>query len=87
MLMSLTMRLCPTPPEDSRGVTSVVAIPTPSFSLTGGTQSPMIWIAKEETFHYNGGGAAASASNRPPVAGGTCIGNWGRGPQTQASVL
>ena len=27
MLMSLTTRFCPSPPDDSRGITSVVAIP------------------------------------------------------------
>src|ERR1700739_755512 len=32
MLMSLTIFLRPVPPEGSRGTTSVVAIPTPSFS-------------------------------------------------------
>jgi len=52
MLMSLTIRLLPTPPEDSRGVTSVVAIPTPSFN-SGGKNVPAVFsITGNETFHY-----------------------------------
>src|SRR6266568_5167524 len=60
MLMSLTMRLCPTPPADSRGVTSVVAIPTPSFSQRAERCRPSLSIAERETLYYNGGGTAAS---------------------------
>src|SRR5579872_6846905 len=53
MLMSLTMRLCPGPPVDSRGTTSVVAIPTPSFDLAGGNSSAHDFDDMEKkTSHY-----------------------------------
>src|SRR6202035_4090809 len=67
MLMSLTMRLCPVPPEDSRGATSVVAIPTPSFSSWAEPAAHLIPASQRETFHYNGG-CPLRASNRPAVA-------------------
>src|SRR4051794_36576081 len=43
MLMSLTMRCLPMPPADSRGTTSVVAIPnTFLFQSAGRIRSPML---------------------------------------------
>src|SRR5579863_2972530 len=41
MVMSLTMRLRPTPPEDSWGTMSVVAIPAPSFDYGAETSHPL----------------------------------------------
>src|SRR5579862_5825482 len=79
MLMSLTMRLCPTPPEDSRGVTSVVAIPTPSFSSRATFCARNLGSAKEETFHYKGGCVARRAKSRACGRRGTYFGTcWGR---------
>src|SRR5262252_4500153 len=60
MLMSLTMRCLPMPPLDSRGTTSVVAIPTPSFIFKGGRTRPVSWIAEEETLLLYGGVSRAS---------------------------
>src|SRR5579862_2276012 len=60
--MSLTIRFCPVPPLDPRGTTSVVAIPTPSFSLAGGTRAPGIVDYREVNIHYT---AATACRLRP----------------------
>src|SRR5579871_4036701 len=62
------------PPEDSRGTTSVVAIPTPSLSVSG--QNPIahaLWIAEEETLHYTAARSLESRQKGRPWPGGTCI--------------
>src|SRR5450432_485024 len=74
MLMSLTMRLLPTPPEDSRGVTSVVAIPTPSFN--SGARLPLAGfsIAGNETFHYTARSRGCRGESPDGSGRGTCFG-------------
>src|SRR5260370_34701829 len=53
MLMSLTMRFGPAGPDDSRGAISVVAIPTPSFSVRGQKPAcPEFDRAQTRTFDY-----------------------------------
>src|SRR5215470_1836568 len=64
MLMSLTIRCLPVPPADPRGTTSVVAIPTPSFSVSRQNLSRGLWNAEEEPTHYT----AAFARQSRPIA-------------------
>src|SRR5271167_1789709 len=89
MLMSLTMRLRPTPPEDSWGTISVVAIPTPSFALSGRKFLPRSFESyfpdifsgitsklsglKRRNIRLYGGPPNHVAANRPTDAGGTCF--------------
>src|SRR6266496_2363842 len=74
MLMSLTIRFCPVPSADSRGTTSVVAIPIPSFSWRVERIARDLWIAQEETFHYTGiARCAPQIEHLKP--GGTRFGN------------
>src|SRR5579871_2710896 len=49
MLMSLTIRFCPVPPVDPRGTTSVVAIPTPSFSSRAEPNRPSYALRRGNT--------------------------------------
>src|SRR5690242_14579690 len=73
MLMSLTMRLLPTPPEDSRGVTSVVAIPTPSFNERAKRPCPWFYGMQMKNVPLYGGMADLSRRMARQKRGGTCF--------------
>src|SRR5258708_40124679 len=77
MLMSLTMRLLPTPPEDARGVTSVVAIPTPSFNSGAKILPAGFSIARNETFHYTAALAGCPAEIARLAGGGNTFWDGG----------
>src|ERR1700680_2341431 len=79
MLISLTMRLRPAGPEGSRGAISVVAIPTPSFSVRGQKPAcPEFDRAQSRTLDYKASTLPHAGRNRPTEAGGTCLGTgWG----------
>src|ERR1700680_4389741 len=79
MLISLTMRLRPACPDDSRGAISVVAIPTPSFAVRGQTPAcPEFDRAQTRTLDYKASTLPHAGRNRPTEARGTCWGTcWG----------
>src|SRR5262252_812422 len=75
MLMSLTMRCLPMPPVDSRGTTSDVAIPIPSFSFSGQnpTAQALVDCGGRNPLNYT---ALLAAESRPLPRlepGGTCL--------------
>src|ERR1700730_5404495 len=77
MLISLTMRLRPAGPDDSRGAISVVAIPTPSFSVRGQKPAcPEFDQGQSRTLDYKASTLPHAGRNRPTEARGTCWGTW-----------
>src|SRR5229473_7871529 len=75
MLMSLTMRFGPAGPDDSRGAISVVAIPTPSFSVRGQKPAcPEFDRVQTRTFDYKASALPDAGRNPPTDARGTRLG-------------
>src|SRR5260370_15654448 len=78
--MSLTMRLGPAAPDDSRGAISVVAIPTPSFSVRGQKPAcPEFDRAQTRTLDYKASALPDAGRNPPTDARGTRLGTYPRG--------
>src|SRR5579864_2172223 len=61
MLMSLTMRCLFMPPADSRGTTSDVAIPIPSFSQRAERSRPVCGLQGGNHFNYTAALARVAA--------------------------
>src|SRR5215467_2020488 len=76
MLMSLTTRLRPIPPEDSRGVTSVVAISYTFLIPAEIVQRAehMVNTVQKETFHYTAASLECRGEIACPQHEGTCLG-------------
>src|SRR5580692_8646132 len=66
MLMSLTMRCLFMPPADSRGTTSDVAIPTPSFSISGLKPIAHLYGLRSRK-HFNYTAASAARGGLSPI--------------------